>query len=430
MKKFNKGAIINCLAYVSLSIAFIIGFTSSHGLEALEDLDLLRDNGLSIDTHANENIYKVYKDGNEFAYLSVGKSQGYGGPMECVVISDMEGNIIGSEILKTLDTHAFINKLKNKGYYKQYEGKSVSDAFVLNDDIQAISGATVSSSAVSLASQEASHRIAEYIFHIKVEQQSKKWFLSKGLMILLVFLIGTFSIFFKKKKLRYFSQMLGLVLIGFMFNASLSLTDFARIILGYLPDIHTHLAWWILMGGTILVIIVFAKNVYCTSLCPFRASQILLNKISGINLKVPSRYTRIMSKMPMFLVWLSLMLIFISANPSLAAYEPFAILFSLQGVGVQWYILPCSLIGALFFSNFFCRFFCPVGGILTWIMKRRKQVVNLYNRAEVKPKFSPMMKDTHKTRMKEQKIDKEAMFGIALFIACLASILVFIIETY
>ncbi|WP_299523746.1 4Fe-4S binding protein [uncultured Lutibacter sp.] len=51
-------------------------------------------------------------------------------------------------------------------------------------------------------------------------------------------------------------------------------------------------------------------------------------------------------------------------------------LFSLEGVGIQWYILPAALIGSLFFSNFFCRFFCPVGGALRWVQKMRKVVLD------------------------------------------------------
>ncbi|WP_373280239.1 4Fe-4S binding protein [Marinifilum fragile] len=39
--------------------------------------------------------------------------------------------------------------------------------------------------------------------------------------------------------------------------------------------------------------------------------------------------------------------------------------------------MPTALIGALFFSNFFCRFFCPVGGILNWVIARRNQVKQL-----------------------------------------------------
>jgi polyferredoxin len=78
------------------------------------------------------------------------------------------------------------------------------------------------------------------------------------------------------------------------------------------------------------------------------------------------------------LLWLALMIIFLSSHPSLGAYEPFAMMFSLQGIGVQWYILPISIIGAFFITNFWCRFFCPVGRSLTTILQFRRKVFSLF----------------------------------------------------
>ncbi len=131
------------------------------------------------------------------------------------------------------------------------------------------------------------------------------------------------------------------------------------------------------MAGTITIIIGWGRNVYCSTLCPFHATQILLNKISGINLKLSPKQAKLLNKTPYFLLWLSLILIFLSSNPTVSSYEPFAMLFSLEGVGIQWYILPASLIGALFFSNFFCRFFCPVGAVFKWMQKQRKHLIAL-----------------------------------------------------
>lgn len=373
-----KKNILSWFAYISLTIAFIVGYVISKDSDALRDLHLITENSLVMD-NAEHGVYKLYKDSKLYGYLALGDSQGYGGPMKCAVLSDIQGNLIGTEILKDFETPAFVNKLNSKGYYKQYVGKSVGDKFALNEDVQAISGATVSSNAVADASREAAHKIAEEIL-VPVQEFVVDWNVPvKEAIVLLIFLSGTFAILYSKKRLCYFTQFLSIIFIGVLLNASLTLTHFGRIILGYFPDIHTHLSWWILVSGTILVIIVFGKNVYCSALCPFRATQVLLNKLSGINLKIPASISKLMSKTPMFLLWLSLMIIFISANPTLSSYEPFAILFSLKAYGVQWYILPASLIGALFLSNFFCRFFCPVGGILFWIVKKRNQLIKLIN---------------------------------------------------
>jgi len=68
----------------------------------------------------------------------------------------------------------------------------------------------------------------------------------------------------------------------------------------------------------------------------------------------------------------------ISSNPTIAAYEPFAMLFSLEGYGVQWYILPATLVASLFISNFFCHYLCPVGATFKWIQKQRRTLISLF----------------------------------------------------
>ncbi len=69
------------------------------------------------------------------------------------------------------------------------------------------------------------------------------------------------------------------------------------------------------------------------------------------------------------------MLIFLSAHPTLGSYEPFAMMFSLTGAGVQWYILPLSLVGSFFVLNFWCRLFCPVGLVLNDMVRLRRSLL-------------------------------------------------------
>lgn len=423
-----KKKIISCLAYLSLVIAFVIGCVVTDDGDVLKNLHLLSDNALTLGD-AEHDVYKVYKDTDLYGYLSIGKSQGYGGPMKCVVLSDNMGKLIETEIVKEFETTAFLNKLFTKEYFKQYRDKSIGDKFAIKEDIQAVSGATVSSNAVAVAIREASHRIAEQALDMPVKKNIVGWDvpISEAILVL-VFLSGTFAVLFSKKRLRYFTQFLAIIFIGFLFNASLTLTHFGRVLLAYFPDIHTHLSWWVLVCGTLLIILVFGKNVYCSSMCPFRATQVLLNKISGLNLKIPIKIRKIMSKTPMFLLWLSLIFIFLSANPTFVSYEPFAMLFSLKGYGIQWYILPCSLIGSLFLSNFFCRFFCPVGAAFSWLLKKRKKIVDIYYKKEYKS-ISEEDKQKYKAALSAQKINKEAVFAILLYVVCLVSILAFIIKS-
>jgi len=53
-------------------------------------------------------------------------------------------------------------------------------------------------------------------------------------------------------------------------------------------------------------------------------------------------------------------------------------MFSLNGVGIQWFILPVALIGSFFMSTFWCRFFCPCGHALTKLVQFRKKLLQVF----------------------------------------------------
>jgi polyferredoxin len=173
--------------------------------------------------------------------------------------------------------------------------------------------------------------------------------------------------------------MVGAVLfIGFYANASLSLSSIAGMFMGYIPGIQQHPMWWIMMVSVLGSIVVMGRNIYCQQLCPFMVVQDLLQKISGIRLRIDSRFQRRARTLIFSLSWVALMLIFLTAHPALGSYEPFAMMFSLEGLGIQWYILPASLLGSLFVPRFWCRLFCPVGLYLNEMVRLRRRVRSLF----------------------------------------------------
>lgn len=145
--------------------------------------------------------------------------------------------------------------------------------------------------------------------------------------------------------------------------------------MGYIPDFKQHLLWWIMMTGMFGSVLVLGRNIYCGQVCPFQYVQRGLNKISGVNLAVRPGVQKSARQVVGWMTWSALMLIFLSAHPTLGSYEPFAMMFSLTGAGVQWYILPLSLVGSLFVLNFWCRLFCPVGLVLNDMVRVRRSLL-------------------------------------------------------
>jgi len=103
-------------------------------------------------------------------------------------------------------------------------------------------------------------------------------------------------------------------------------------------------------------------------------------KLSGINIVMSKKNVRLAKAIAFFLTWLALAIIFITSNPALGTYEPFAAFFRVEGAGIQWYILPVVVLGSFILRRFFCRFFCPVGVVLNLLVKSRNNLENMLKR--------------------------------------------------
>ncbi|MCX7831701.1 MAG: RnfABCDGE type electron transport complex subunit G [Actinobacteria bacterium] len=95
-------------------------------------------------------VYRVNRDGKTVAYGILVTSRGYGGPMNIMVGIDAQGKVIGVKVIEQKETPGLGDKVTaSNEFLKQFLGKSVDDAVEVKKDIQAVSGATISSKAVT-----------------------------------------------------------------------------------------------------------------------------------------------------------------------------------------------------------------------------------------------------------------------------------------
>ena len=100
--------------------------------------------------------YEAYGDGNTVtAYVFVTSANGYGGELTVMTGIDTEGFITGVIPLKLNETAGLGMKAKNDSFLSQYEGKtegiSVNKSSPGDNEIQALTGATITSKAVTAA---------------------------------------------------------------------------------------------------------------------------------------------------------------------------------------------------------------------------------------------------------------------------------------
>lgn len=307
-------------------------------------------------------------------YVVVTEATGYGGPLTMVTAIDLEGKIVGTVIADYKDTPLFIQMVKNNDFLKQFVQRPVSDPFQLEQDIDAVSGATFSSRGITQAVAKGSHFVAKSQFALEVpETPSSLKFGYKEAVTIALLALMLIGVKFGLNKLRWVTLIGSLIFIGFKFNAAVSIGAIAGIAMGYFPPIQDYLFWYFWFLGIPVITFILGRNVYCFWLCPFGAVQEIAAKTGGGKFKCQRRVSQGAKNIKYVLAFVAVLIAFIKKAPGLASYEPFAALFSLQGFGIQWFILPVVLFASLFIARFWCQYFCPVwvATELIWKFRRR-----------------------------------------------------------
>jgi Na+-translocating ferredoxin:NAD+ oxidoreductase RnfG subunit len=385
-KDFPWRGIVEGLAWMALVAAFVVGQIAARPdyeemlKQALPGESLSR-------SEENASLPIVFRSEVGEDAIIVAEGDGYGGPLVAGVRarrSEDGGRLAEVLILSHKESPAFMERLRRGRFFKQFAGKSVSDDFIVDEDIDAVSGATISSRGFAAAVREAVHLGA--VNHLRLDPTWRQpgWNigLDEGLLFLLFAL--AFVAGYRKGRFAKTSKLIVMVgtlaFVGFYANVSLSLANIAGIFMGYIPGPRQHPMWWIMMIGVLGSIVFLGRNIYCQQICPFMVVQDLAQKISGVKMKIDSRFQKRARTLIFFLSWLALMLIFLTAHPALGSYEPFAMMFSFEGLGIQWYILPASLLGAFFVPRFWCRLFCPVGLYLNELVRLRRRIRGWFSR--------------------------------------------------
>jgi NosR/NirI family nitrous oxide reductase transcriptional regulator len=310
----------------------------------------------------------------KIGYVVIDEADAYGGPIKIATCINCQGEIIGTIIIDHKDTPSFINRIKNERFLEQFIEKNIADPLSLDQDIDAVTGATYSSKGIAKAISQGSHAVAREQFNLDIQEEVEPFvFGSKEITVLSLVILMLIGVIFKFRKLRWVTLAGGLIFIGFQYNTPISLANVATLLMGNFPSIRENLVWYILLIGIPVMTFILGRNLYCFWLCPFGALQELLAKIGGGNFKCCNKAIEAKaSKIKYLLAYVALLGAILLKSPGFAGYEPFATLFGMQGIGLQWFILPAVLFTALFITRFWCRFFCPVMVVNEVILKLRR----------------------------------------------------------
>lgn len=104
-----------------------------------------------------ETVYKVFDNGTFVGYCVEVKSAGFGGDIEMMVGYTADCTILGVSIVSLSETPGLGAKVNESAFLSQYAGKV--DQLELGTDVDAISGATISSRAVTDGVNKASQSL-------------------------------------------------------------------------------------------------------------------------------------------------------------------------------------------------------------------------------------------------------------------------------
>lgn len=392
LPRFNKRRTERILALITLGLIVVAWIAGAVRAEA-DLMPAIRNAQPSADhfERTANGLYAAWADSAQtelMGYVAIGTANGYGGPIELAVAVNLDGQITGLSVVNHKETPTWYKRVQSGGWMGALSGKSYDDAFELGQDVDRVTGATYTARGLAEAALNGSRAAARVLgFEVPQQKAPSIQFGVPEITVLALFAVGFFGHqrgFKYKKQARWGSMLVGMVVLGFLYNAPLTLAYFAKLILGYWPQWQTNLYWYFLMGGILFVFTVDNKNPYCEWFCPFGAVQECMGLIGGAKPYALTRHRTWMSWLKRGLALTAVLLGVFLRNPGLASYELFGTLFSFVGGPPQFIVLALVLIAALFVKRPWCRYLCPIDSVVELIRVLRQWVNELWKKVNPK----------------------------------------------
>ena len=343
------------------------------------------------DESSSDGFIYVASDGNghQLGYVTATEGQGYGGPMTVMMAWSPEGTVLNLVVTDHHEDMPWLDKLYEQEFFDQYIGRQYSMPLLLDEDIDAVSGSTVSCVGVAMGVQFGRHLVSGQLGDPCPAPEEPISFGTAEILLLVG--LGTVVGFRMVPSLRkwhwrrYFTLLFGFIVLGVWLAIPLSLTNFATWLLGYGPHLETNVIMYILVFGVVGLAVLLGRNFYCFWLCPFAAVMEGLHLVSGGSLQPTVKWRRRLRNTRYFLLWMALFLVLLLGNPTVSVFEPWNTLFSFKGTADQWLLVVVTLGVAMFIYDFWCHYLCPVGATMDIILKVRREVSLLWARIKPRP---------------------------------------------
>lgn len=160
---FISGAIIAAVYFITAPVAAKKAVIMQN--ESMKALVKDADNFKAVD--GKENWFVAQQGEKTIAYVVPAQSKGYGGAIKMLVAITPEGKVIGFDITSHNETPGLGDNANKEPFKSQFKGKEAAALEVTKDksnkeNIQAMTGATISSRAVTKGVKEAVEQVVEF----------------------------------------------------------------------------------------------------------------------------------------------------------------------------------------------------------------------------------------------------------------------------
>jgi len=362
-KKLEK--ILGLTAIFSIILAGVLGYLRATGNIENQIVSLIPAGYNAQPLDENRFLVKAEDSNLPSAYIVVESAEGYGGDMDVAVLVDSAGHVADLLILRHNETPSFLQKVIRKGLIKNLEGVPFASGFDPAEGVDVVTGATTTSEAIINCAKLGSRQIASQELGMKVPEEPPSVFsigIPEIVLILLYVtaLLGVYTQFRHKKALRWLTLLTGMVVLGFWFSVPLTLSRINLFLLGYWPDWHDKIYWYILVFGFFLVLIVTRKNLYCSWICPLGCIQDGLGLIGGAKHRFSTRVNATVKWVQRTVAWVAVLLALYFRSPVKLNYEIFGVSLSLTGATYLFVMTGIFFMASLFIKRPWCNYLCPI----------------------------------------------------------------------
>ncbi len=226
------------------------------------------------------------------------------------------------------ETPAFYNRVENGKFYKNnFIGQKKADnGFSIGQNVDAITGATFSSDAITKAVHKGVSFVSNKYFGVSIPSQQSFKFGAVEISLIILLIIVIIAYKTKNKKLRYLALTYSIIILGFKFSTFISYSWFVSVLTLKFPNIADNLKWYLLVGGALGFILITGKNLYCAYICPFGALQEIEYRLGKFHFfKINPKVRKILSLMPGIIAYFAFVMALTSHKLGGLSYEPFFI---------------------------------------------------------------------------------------------------------